>query len=51
MPQDSALSFIQVVVSTSLSAPWSLFWLAVIWAVFSALAARTVARREYVLEQ
>ena len=27
MPQDSALSFIQAVVSTSLSVPWSLFWL------------------------
>jgi ABC-2 type transport system permease protein len=51
MPQDSALSFIQAVVSTSLSATWSLFWLAVIWTVFLTLAARTVARREYVLEQ
>jgi len=51
MPQDSALSFLQAVVRTSLSAPWSLFWLVVIWAGFLFLAARTVARREYVLEQ
>jgi ABC-type transport system involved in multi-copper enzyme maturation permease subunit len=51
VPQDSALSFIQAVVSTSLSAPWSLFWLAVIWLGFLTLAARAVARREYVLEQ
>ena len=51
MPQDSALSFIQSVVTSSLSVPVSLFWLAVIWAGFLFLAARVVSRREYVLEQ
>jgi ABC-type transport system involved in multi-copper enzyme maturation permease subunit len=51
MPQDSALSFLQSVVRSSLSAGWSIFWLLVIWAVFLYLAARTVAKREYVLEQ
>lgn len=51
MPQDNALSFLQSVVSSSLSAPLCLFWLLVIWAVFLFLAARAVDRREYVLEQ
>jgi ABC-type Na+ efflux pump permease subunit len=51
MPQDGALSFIQSVVTTSLSAPVALFWLAVIWVGFLFLAARVVTRREYVLEQ
>jgi ABC-2 type transport system permease protein len=51
MPQDSALSILQVVVRDALSAPMSLFWLGVIWIVFLALAARIVAKREYVLEQ
>jgi ABC-2 type transport system permease protein len=52
MPQDdSALSILQVVSRDSLSAPWSLFWLGAIWLCFVVLAARTVSRREYVLEQ
>jgi ABC-2 type transport system permease protein len=51
MPQDSALSVLQVVSRDSLSAPMSLFWLGVIWLVFLGLAAWTVSRREYVLEQ
>lgn len=51
MPQDSALSFLQAVMKANLGAGWSLFWLAVIWAAFLYLAARTVERREYVLEQ
>ena len=51
MPQDSALSLLQVVVRDALSIPASLFCLALIWAGFLFLAARAVARREYVLEQ
>ncbi|RPJ83541.1 MAG: hypothetical protein EHM13_07190 [Acidobacteria bacterium] len=51
MPQDSALSFLQSVVKSSLSATWSVFWLVVIWLAFLWLAARTVEKREYVLEQ
>ncbi|MBP1635922.1 MAG: ABC-type transport system involved in multi-copper enzyme maturation, permease component [Acidobacteria bacterium] len=51
MPQDSTLSFLQAVMKGNLPAGWSLFWLVAIWAVFLYLAARTVERREYVLEQ
>ncbi len=51
MPQDSALSILQVVSRDSLSVSMSLFWLAVIWLSFLGLAAWTVSRREYVLEQ
>ena len=51
MPQDSALSAIQSVVTTSLPAPWCLLGLGLIWAGFLFLASRTVERREYVLEQ
>jgi hypothetical protein len=51
MPQDSALSFIQSVVTTSLPAVQCLAWLFVIWTGFLFLAARAVARKEYVLEQ
>jgi ABC-2 type transport system permease protein len=51
MPQDSALSVLQIVSRDSLSAPMSLFWLGFIWLGFLALAAWTVSRREYVLEQ
>lgn len=51
MPQDSAMSILQVVVRDSLTVPMSLFWLGLIWFGFLFLAARTVARREYVLEQ
>jgi ABC-2 type transport system permease protein len=51
MPNDSALSMIQGVFRESPSLPSSLFWLAVIWAVFLGAAALIVERREYVLEQ
>jgi ABC-2 type transport system permease protein len=51
MPQDSALSILQVVVRDALSAPVSLLCLGLIWAGFLALAAWTAGRREYVLEQ
>ncbi len=52
MPQDdSALSILRVVARDSLSVPVSLACLAVIWLTFLALAAWTVSRREYVLEQ
>lgn len=51
MPADSALSILQVVVKDALSAPMSLFWLGFAWLLFLLLAARTVSRREYVLEQ
>lgn len=51
MPSDSALSVLQAVVHDALPAASSLGWLGAIWAVFLILAARAVARREYVLEQ
>jgi len=51
MPQDSALSILQLVVRDSLSVPMSLFWLGFIFVLFLALAALAVSRREYVLEQ
>lgn len=51
MPQDSALSILQLVVRDSLTVPMSLFWLGFIFVLFLALAARAVSRREYVLEQ
>ncbi len=51
MPQDSALSILQVVSRDALSAPASLLSLGLIWLGFLVLAARTAARREYVLEQ
>ena len=51
MPQDGALSFVQAVLKDSMPAWLCLTWLLVIWAGFLFLAARTVTRREYVLEQ
>lgn len=51
MPNDSTLSLIQGIFRESPPLVVSLFWLAVIWAVFLALAAWIVERREYVLEQ
>jgi hypothetical protein len=51
MPQDSALSFLQSVLRDSPDALSCLFWLGAILAVCLFLAAQTVARREYVLEQ
>jgi ABC-2 type transport system permease protein len=51
MPSDSAVSLLQSVFQETPTLGTSIFWLAVIWAVFLWLAARTVERREYVLEQ
>ncbi len=51
MPSDGAVSLIQSVFQETPSLGTSVFWLAVIWAVFLWLAARTVERKEYVLEQ
>jgi ABC-type transport system involved in multi-copper enzyme maturation permease subunit len=51
MPQDSALSILQIVSRDSLSATTSLVMLGLIWLIFLGLAAWTVSRREYVLEQ
>ncbi len=51
MPSDGAVSLIQSVFQETPSLGTSIFWLAVIWAVFLWLAARTVERKEYVLEQ
>ena len=51
MPNDSTLSLIQGIFRESPDLLTSLFWLAVIWITFLALAAWVVERREYVLEQ
>lgn len=51
MPSDGAVSLIQSVFQETPSLGTSVFWLAVIWAVFLWLAARTVEKKEYVLEQ
>lgn len=51
MPSDSALSLIQGLFRDVPSVPTALAWLAVLLAGFLWLAMRTVARREYVLEQ
>ncbi|HEX6324180.1 MAG TPA: ABC transporter permease [Vicinamibacterales bacterium] len=51
MPADSAVSLLQSVFQEAPTLGTSLFWLAAIWAVFLWLAARTVERKEYVLEQ
>ena len=51
MPSDSTVSLIQSVFQETPTLATSIFWLAVIWAVFLWLAARVVERREYVLEQ
>jgi hypothetical protein len=51
LPQDNALNILLSVLKDSPSALTCLFWLAVIWVGFLFLAARTVERREYVLEQ
>src|SRR5690606_32204903 len=51
MPSDGAMSLIQSVFQEAPSLGTSVFWLAAIWAVFLWLAARTVERKEYVLEQ
>jgi ABC-2 type transport system permease protein len=51
MPQDGFVSLIQGVFRDTPGLWSSLFWLLVIWFGFLWLAARTVERREYVLEQ
>jgi hypothetical protein len=51
MPQEGVMSLIQGFFRETPSLPMSLFWLAVIWVGFLWLAARTVEKREYVLEQ
>jgi ABC-2 type transport system permease protein len=51
MPQEGPISAIQSLFQDYPSAAASLLWLTVIWLGFLWLAARTVERREYVLEQ
>lgn len=51
MPADTTMSLIQSVFQEVPTLGTSIFWLVVIWAVFLWLAARIVARREYILEQ
>lgn len=51
MPQEGVVSLVQGLFRDTPSLPMCLFWLAVIWFGFLWLAARTVERREYVLEQ
>jgi ABC-2 type transport system permease protein len=51
MPSDGVVSLIQGLFRETPGLVTSLFWLAVIWAVFLGWGARIVARKEYVLEQ
>ena len=51
IPTDSILSFVQGIFRESPTLFASLFWLAVIWALFLAFGAWMVGRKEYVLEQ
>ena len=51
MPNDSIASLMQSIFRESPSLGSSFFWMSVILVVFLTLAARIVARREYVLEQ
>jgi ABC-2 type transport system permease protein len=51
MPNDSVISLIQGFFRETPSLITSLFWLAVIWAVFLGFSASAVERKEYVLEQ
>ncbi len=51
MPQDNALSLLQSVFRQVPSALECAAWLGIIWVVFLVLAAITIERREYVLEQ
>ena len=51
MPSDGMVSMLQGLFRETPSLPVSLFWLAVIWAVFLAWGSRIVAQKEYVLEQ
>jgi ABC-type transport system involved in multi-copper enzyme maturation permease subunit len=51
MPNDGVISLVQSLFRETPRLGISLFWLAVIWAVFLSWGARVVARKEYVLEQ
>ena len=51
MPSDGVVSMIQGLFRETPGLLASLFWLAVIWAVFLGWGARIVGRKEYVLEQ
>jgi ABC-type transport system involved in multi-copper enzyme maturation permease subunit len=51
MPSDGVVSMMQGLFRETPGLLTSLFWLAVIWAVFLGWGARIVARKEYVLEQ
>jgi ABC-2 type transport system permease protein len=51
MPNEGVISLIQGLFRDTPSMIVSLFWLAVIWAVFLAFSAAAVERKEYVLEQ
>ncbi len=51
MPQDNAMSLLQAVFREVPSGLECIVWLLVIWAAFLSLAAVTIERREYVLEQ
>jgi ABC-2 type transport system permease protein len=51
MPSDGVVSMIQGLFRETPGLPASLFWLAVIWAIFLSWGARIVSRKEYVLEQ
>jgi len=51
MPQDGVMSLLQAIVRETPTLAGSVFWLFVIWLVALGLAARTVERREYVLDQ
>jgi ABC-type transport system involved in multi-copper enzyme maturation permease subunit len=51
MPADSPIGILQTLFQDKLSVPEALVWMALIGGLSLWLAARTVARREYVLEQ
>ncbi len=51
MPNDGVVSLIQGLFRDTPSLLSSLFWLALIWAVFLGISASAVERKEYVLEQ
>ena len=51
MPSDNVISMIQSIFRENPSLPQAVFWLAVILLVFLWLAAVSVERKEYVLEQ
>jgi hypothetical protein len=51
MPNDNVISLIQGIFRENPSLPQAIFWLAVILLGFLTLAAASVERKEYVLEQ